>query len=407
MKIRLDDSPIITETTMEDKDEPQQSRSINRRKLLLSSGLIASSGLGFTHNATAYRTDTTIDPNQFKWTHDFGHPYVTGVSLDESKIYVGVGNEITVVDSKTGSVIKSLVTGRGDIITAPELTDRGIIVTNTDSISYLEKDSLSTRWDFSPEQSPDSVKVIGDRVILLQKRSIKKDEPARIIGVDLSTGDQEWTYQLTGGVSGSAKTAEQDIVVAGRDGSIFRLSKDGDVKWKSQTRNPINTVPLIKDDSVYIQDTERPHREVSSQIYRVDISDGTIIHKHETGPPSRNTSPVSTQAGVVTVTRDGYHLVSDIGLKFEERMKTESPLVTVHSSGLQMIGITEAGKLMMGSSDLSSVEKEIELPTRCVTVDKKSGVYSGSAGQIKVDESNVYVMASGGVLAAVQLGGGL
>jgi len=121
-----------------------------------------------------------------------------------------------------------------------------------------------------------------------------------LLCVDIDAGDVVWRYALDDGAFFSSPAVDAERVVVGaRDGGVHCVRRtDGAKLWMFQTRDDVDSCPVICDGKVVVGSTD-------GRLYLLRLTDGTKLWSYEIGAPITS-SPAVAGGMVVVGAEDGY-----------------------------------------------------------------------------------------------------
>ena len=310
-----------------------------------------------------------------------GIPAVMGRSNLRAKAAFGGYNLVTI---RTDSMIFSERTPGMQTKTAwtkiklqPQIFD---LIKTFARPSYRVNDSFPNvhpRWTFASDANVISTPVVAKGLVIFG------NSLGRIDALSFSTGKKQWSYQTSKAIYSSPAVSGNKLVIGSGDGNIYCLSVDkGKLIWQFKTEAAVLGCPLIEDNKVYIGGSDHHFRAFDlntgkelwsfsgldgpvvskpviykeriifgawdTNLYSLNISNGTLIWKWNNGSSIRNYSPaacipVIKNEVVYIVAPDRYLTAIDINTGITLWRNNES---TVRES----IGISADGNYVYGKT---------------------------------------------------------
>ena len=131
---------------------------------------------------------------------------------------------------------------------------------------------LTLQWTYEADEAIDSSAAIADGTVYVGTYA------GSLIALDLTTGEERWTYTAGDlGIGESSPAVAGDLVFIGDLGGVFHAvdTKTGTARWTFETLGEIKSSPVVMGDRVLIGSYD-------GYLYGLAIADGALLWKFET-----------------------------------------------------------------------------------------------------------------------------
>ena len=201
------------------------------------------------------------------------------------------------------------------IRSSPITTSTAVFFGTSEGIFYsLDKKSGRVLWKYNTGSAiASSPAILGNDIYFSDNRQSLyclgvKDGKLRWKFDFEKSRNYEWSFDY---FYSSPTIYQQTIIIGGKDGNVYRISKNGKLLWKFLAKGIVRSTPAIANGVVFVGDTE-------GILYALDVSDGKEKWKFNTeGNTLKNedfgfdrkaiiSSPAVINGKVVVGSRDGF-----------------------------------------------------------------------------------------------------
>ena len=92
--------------------------------------------------------------------------------------------------------------------------------------------------------------------------------------IDLETGEELWSTQTGGWITGSAVATNDHVLVGSYDAKLYALDRDdGSVTWTAEGRGDVTSAPFVTDDGIYYAERAPEDSDEAGMCYKLIASD--------------------------------------------------------------------------------------------------------------------------------------
>jgi outer membrane protein assembly factor BamB len=182
-----------------------------------------------------------------------------------------VNGESFVLDQVTGQVLSEF-TFPDWLDHSPAFVDGVAFGSGKGPLYAVNTATGNSQWEIDTGYANVSTPAVADGSVFVALWN--GDNTGMMAAFDAATGEQRWTYSSPSGLSFSATSVANGIVVAGgMDGSIYGIhAADGTLVWSvdSGTKLPIISAPGIANGTAYVGTGSGP-------ILALDVATGAVL----------------------------------------------------------------------------------------------------------------------------------
>lgn len=221
-----------------------------------------------TENVHAVDAET----GDVRWRTRVG-PIVGPILVVEDVVYAASpANGVFALDAETGDVLNEFsIENVGTL----SIANRTIYVSHGESVSALNLDTGSQKWQFDTESRIDA-----QGTTIADGRLYVGNNDGVVYALDAETGEPHWQVTTGDSVYASPTVVSDTVYIGSSDRSLYALDvEDGIRKWRFNAEGAVNGAVSVADEVVYAADQYK-------YFYALDATTGDERWRFELGAPT-------------------------------------------------------------------------------------------------------------------------